>query len=126
MWPISVAPFQVHLIGLTGKNIGSKTLELTETLYSALCDAGIEVLFDDRPESPGVKFNDADLIGLPIRLTVSERALKQGGIEYKRRDQSEKLILPLDLEDLENRLPDLVKIVRAEITNLAAFESNLA
>ena len=126
VWPISVAPFQVHLIGLTGKNIGSKTLELTETLYSALCDAGIEVLFDDRPESPGVKFNDADLIGLPIRLTVSERALKQGGIEYKRRDQSEKLILPLDLEDLENRLPDLVKIVRAEITNLAAFESNPA
>ncbi len=121
VWPISVAPFQVHLIGLTGKDIGSKTLELTETLYSALCDAGIEVLFDDRPESPGVKFNDADLIGLPIRLTVSERALKQGGIEYKRRDQSEKLILPLDLEDLENRLPDLVKIVRAEITNLAAF-----
>ena len=55
--------------------------------------AGVEVLYDDREESPGVKFNDADLIGLPLRLTVSERALKAGGVELKRRDQAEKRIV---------------------------------
>ncbi len=64
-------------------------------LYEELRSAGIEVLLDDRQESPGVKFNDADLIGLPIRLTVAERALKQGGVEFKRRDRDEKTIIPL-------------------------------
>jgi prolyl-tRNA synthetase len=52
------------------------------------------VLYDDRDESPGVKFNDADLIGIPIRLTISERAARQGGVELKRRDQAEKRIVP--------------------------------
>ena len=56
----------------------------------------MEVLYDDRDESPGVKFNDADLIGLPVRLTVSERALAQGGVEMKLRSKTEKVILPLD------------------------------
>ena len=58
----------------------------------------MEVLFDDREESPGVKFNDADLIGLPIRVTVSSRELKDGMIELKRRDQdkSQKRLIPLD------------------------------
>ena len=63
-------------------------------LYKELLDAGVEVLYDDRQESPGVKFNDADLIGLPIRLTVSSRSLGSGGVEYKRRDQPEKSIIP--------------------------------
>jgi prolyl-tRNA synthetase len=58
--------------------------------------AGIEVLFDDRAESPGVKFNDADLIGIPIRLTVGERSLRQGGIELKRRDQADRKLVPVD------------------------------
>jgi prolyl-tRNA synthetase len=53
-------------------------------------------LYDDREESPGVKFNDADLIGLPIRLTVSQRSLDGGGIEFKRRDQEEKRLIPED------------------------------
>jgi prolyl-tRNA synthetase len=54
------------------------------------------VLYDDREESPGVKFNDADLIGLPIRLTISQRSLKSGGVEYKRRDQKERSVVPME------------------------------
>jgi prolyl-tRNA synthetase len=72
------------------------------------------VLFDDRDESPGVKFTDADLIGLPLRLTVSERALKQGGVELKRRDRQERQVIPTG---------ELISTVRAE---LAALEAGIA
>jgi len=93
IWPVSVAPYHVHLVSLAGKD-GSDTRMAAEQLYQNLIAAGLEVLYDDREESPGVKFNDADLIGLPIRLTVSERSLAQGGVEFKRRDKAEKRILP--------------------------------
>lgn len=92
--PITVAPYQVHLIALAGKG-SQETTDLANQLYQELLQAEIEVLYDDREESPGVKFNDADLIGIPLRLTVSERALKRGGVEFKRRDLQEKSILPL-------------------------------
>jgi prolyl-tRNA synthetase len=95
MWPISVAPYQVHLVVLGGKGAG-ETTEMAEDLYAELVAAGIEVLYDDRDDSPGVKFNDADLIGLPIRLTVSKRSLKAGGVEFKRRDLPDRTVLPFD------------------------------
>jgi prolyl-tRNA synthetase len=101
IWPVSVAPYLVHMVLLRSKGsqpLGEHTDEissLAERVVSELEGAGIPVLYDDRDESPGVKFNDADLIGLPIRLTVSERAQKQGGVEFKRRDRPEKSILPL-------------------------------
>jgi prolyl-tRNA synthetase len=95
VWPISVAPYPVHLVVLAGKG-SNETLQTAEKLYADLQSAGIDTLYDDRAESPGVKFNDADLIGLPIRLTVSERALKAGGVELKRRDLSEREVIPLD------------------------------
>jgi prolyl-tRNA synthetase len=98
LWPISVTPYQVHLVALAGKagpgTSPSSSISAAEQIYQELKSQGIEVLFDDREESPGVKFNDADLIGLPIRLTVSERSLKQGGVEFKRRDSTEKVITP--------------------------------
>jgi prolyl-tRNA synthetase len=95
IWPVSVAPYQVHLVSLTGKG-DPNTLQHADQLYADLQAGGIEVLYDDREESPGVKFNDADLIGLPLRLTGSERAFKQGGVEFKRRDSPEKIIVPKD------------------------------
>ena len=95
IWPISVAPYQVHLVVLSGKG-SSEVLDIAEALYTELQDTNIEVLYDDRLESPGVKFNDADLIGMPIRLTVSERALKAGGVEFKRRDQAVKSIVSME------------------------------
>ncbi len=92
-WPVTVAPFQVHLVLLRGKGT-PQAEETAGRLYADLQAAGIEVLYDDRDESPGVKFNDADLVGLPIRLTVSERALAQGGVEMKLRKATEKVIIP--------------------------------
>ncbi len=95
IWPVTVAPYQVHLVLLRGKGT-PQAEEIAEKLSADLEAAGIEVLYDDRDESPGVKFNDADLIGLPVRLTVSERALSQGGVEMKLRNKSEKVVVPLD------------------------------
>ncbi|MBN1221315.1 MAG: proline--tRNA ligase [Anaerolineae bacterium] len=95
IWPETVAPFDVHLISL-GKGLEEETSQQAEALYEKLQDAGLEVLFDDRRESPGVKFADADLIGVPWRATVSARSLQQGGVEVKRRCEPEKKIIPLD------------------------------
>lgn len=89
--PISIAPFQVHLVSLGGND--AKINETAERVYKSLTDAGVEVLFDDRNASPGEKFADADLIGLPLRLTVSTKSLQAGGIEMKRRDRAEKEIV---------------------------------
>jgi prolyl-tRNA synthetase len=99
IWPDSVAPYQVHLMHL-GK--GDDVIEAAEKLYSDLQTAEIEVLFDDRPLSAGVKFKDADLIGLPWRVTVGERGLAKGVVEVKRRDQEERHLVPRS--DLENFL----------------------
>jgi prolyl-tRNA synthetase len=79
IWPITMAPYAVHLVALGGG------YEAAEKLYADLQAAGVEVLYDDRDESPGVKFNDADLIGNPLRLTVSQRSLKKASVELKLR-----------------------------------------
>ena len=73
-------------------------------------------LFDDRAESPGVKFNDADLIGIPIRLTVGERSLRQGGIELKRRDQAERRGVPV--EEVINQVRQELDTMQKEINHL--------
>ncbi len=95
IWPVTVAPFGVHLIVLGDAKPGMEKSPLTisERAYQALRNAGVEVLYDDREESPGVKFNDADLIGCPIRLTISRRTIQSGGIEVKRRDSSERYMV---------------------------------
>ncbi len=118
IWPVSVAPYHVHLVSLKGKRgegIGEAggSEETAERLYGELQSAGIEVLYDDRDESPGVKFNDADLIGLPIRLTVGERALKQGGVEFKLRNQTEKTIVPFD--QLTAHIQAQIQILESEL-----------
>lgn len=89
VWPVSEAPYHVHLAALRGGE------ETADSLYAQLQEAGVEVLYDDRKEAPGVKFNDADLIGLPLRLTVSKRSLKNGGVEAKLRRETERQIVPL-------------------------------
>jgi prolyl-tRNA synthetase len=99
IWPDSVAPYQVHLMHL-GK--GDDVIEAAEELYSELQESGIEVLFDDRPLSAGVKFKDADLIGLPWRITVGARGLAEGVVEVKRRDQEARHLVPRS--ELENFL----------------------
>lgn len=97
VWPLSVAPFQVHIVLLPGKgDEGQVVRRRGDALYDSLQREGFEVLYDDRSESPGVKFNDADLIGVPLRLTVSARAIQQGGVEFKRRSRVEKEPVPFD------------------------------
>ena len=85
--PATIAPYDVSLVALNMQN--ESVAESAQALYSELSDAGIEALFDDRNESAGVKFNDADLIGLPIRLVVSQRNIRDGVVEVKRRSSSE-------------------------------------
>lgn len=83
-WPISVSPYDVHLTTLPKD--GPEIVEAGDRIYNTLQSAGLDVLYDDRDESPGVKFTDADLIGIPLRITIGGRALGQGGVEVKRRD----------------------------------------
>ncbi len=96
IWPITVAPYSVHLVSLPGKSGESEVIPLADRLYLELRAKGIDVIYDDRQESAGVKFTDADLLGMPIRLTVSERSIKSGGVEIKRRDQAAKRVVPYD------------------------------
>lgn len=91
IWPESIAPFRVHLLKL-GEN--TEVSEKAEALYETLQKAGVEVLFDDRADvRPGEKFNDADLLGMPYRLVVSEKSLADGGFEIKKRNQTEAQIV---------------------------------
>ncbi len=108
-WPVSIAPYPVHLVSLSGKSpeVGAKA----EEIYNSLMQADLEPLFDDRVESPGVKFADADLIGLPLRITVSERSLKAGGLELKARKSKEVSIIPVE---------KLVVTVRSMLANEGA------
>jgi len=92
LWPASVAPHDVHLVGLNLED--EEVRHAAEDVYAELQGAGLETLYDDRAESPGVKFADADLIGVPVRITVSRRALKQGGAEVKRRGDKDVAVIP--------------------------------
>jgi prolyl-tRNA synthetase len=93
IWPMPIAPYQVYLCPLYRD--GTAVGETVEKLYQELEAAGVEVLFDDRTESPGIKFNDADLLGIPLRITVSPRTLKENSVEVKWRAEKEAKILPL-------------------------------
>ena len=88
VWPVSIAPYHVHLVA---PDDGAAS-----NLYEELLSAAVEVLYDDRRESLGSKFKDADLIGVPIRLTLTPRSLKRGGVEVKLRREKESRIVPVD------------------------------
>jgi len=94
IWPMPIAPYQVYLC--TIKQEESAITEAAEKLYKEFEEAGIEVLFDDRLESPGVKFNDADLLGIPLRATVSPRTLKENALELKKRTEKDTELVPLN------------------------------
>jgi prolyl-tRNA synthetase len=100
IWPEAVAPYQVHLLHI-GK--GEEVRETAENIYDELNQAGVEILYDDRELGAGVKFKDADLFGIPWRVTVGARSLAQGAVEVKRRDAAERHLVPL--ADLHDFLP---------------------
>lgn len=95
VWPKNIAPFHVHLIGIN-LDSNEEVNQAAEKLYEDLRSQGIEVLFDERGISPGKKFADADLIGIPVRLTISPRSLENGGVEWKRRTEDDTEIIALD------------------------------
>ena len=92
--PHPTAPFDVYLMHIPGKEMD--THAKTEEIYDSLQDEGISVLFDDRNERAGVKFNDADLIGSPVRVTVGEKGLKEGMVELKLRKEKEKQLVLIE------------------------------
>ena len=84
VWPPAVAPYQVHLVAL-GAGRAPEVAEAADQLYQRLVEAGVEVLYDDRDVSPGVKFADADLLGVPVRLVVGAKGLARGVVEWRSR-----------------------------------------
>jgi prolyl-tRNA synthetase len=105
-WPMALAPYQVHVVQL-GNN--EAVVEAVATLERELEAHGIDVLVDDRDERPGSKFKDADLMGIPLRVTVGERALAQGKLELKPRSEPDpKKAILLDLKDAASELERLV------------------
>ncbi len=116
IWPLSVAPYAVHLISLaTAKQTDVQTK--AECLYEELKREGLEILYDDRADRAGVKFNDADLIGIPLQLTIGNRGLSQGKVELKVRRTGERHMLNADevpvalapfLQAEENLIQDLL------------------
>ena len=100
IWPVPVAPYHIYLCALGTDN--PEVASAAEKLYAELEQNGFEVLFDDRAESAGVKFNDADLLGMPVRIVVSQRTLKSSSVELKLR--SEKEVESIPIEALNNRL----------------------
>jgi prolyl-tRNA synthetase len=91
VWPKSVAPYAVHLIGLGSKDdaVQGRIDTAVEELYNGLKEVGIDVLWDDRDLRPGAKFADADLLGMPLRLVVSEKTLAEDSVEWKERTSSD-------------------------------------
>jgi prolyl-tRNA synthetase len=86
LWPMSVAPYEVHLVTLGREE---NAISTARSLHDALVEAGVEVLWDDRDERPGVKFKDADLIGIPLRVTIGSKGLAGGNVELKARTEAD-------------------------------------
>jgi len=105
IWSMSIAPYHIYLCPLHLEN--PQVATAAENLYAGLEAEGLEVLFDDRQESPGVKFNDADLLGIPIRVTISPRTLETNSAEIKKRSEKESELVPL--EGTVARLKELIR-----------------
>ncbi|MDO7787053.1 proline--tRNA ligase [Desulforamulus aquiferis] len=101
IWPASIAPYQVIVIPVSAKD--AKQMTIAEELYNELSKLGIEVVLDDRPERPGVKFKDADLIGFPLRVVVGGKATDEGVVEIRQRRSGQTDLIPIS---------DVIKYVR--------------
>ncbi len=107
VWPAPLAPFDVEIIAIKVSDV--EVRKAAFELYTELTGAGLDVLIDDRNERPGVKFKDADLIGIPLRITVGERNLKDGKLEFKERRSGEVLLV-----DLDDAVATVLKSVKGE------------
>ncbi len=103
--PAAIAPFEVDVLPVNSSHIES--MELANSIYRHLVDKNIDTLFDDRQERPGVKFKDCDLMGIPLRVTIGERNLKEGLVEIKARNKRESIKVPK--EDIVRRVEEYVE-----------------
>ena len=105
IWPLAIAPYHIYLCPLYLEN--PQVATTAEKLYTELEAQNLEVLFDDRQESPGVKFNDADLLGIPLRVTISPRSLEKNSVEIKLRSEKQAQLVPV--EEAVDRLRELMR-----------------
>jgi len=111
IWPISIAPCEVIITSVNQDD--EKVAQVAEDIYEQLLDQGIDVLLDDRPMRGGVKFKDADLIGIPVRMTVGQRSLADGNVEVKLRSESENS--SVRVEDATAKVIELVNELKKQL-----------
>ncbi|GMU21826.1 MAG: hypothetical protein AMXMBFR13_19150 [Phycisphaerae bacterium] len=104
IWPVSIAPFEVIVVALDTRD--ESVQAVAKQIHDTLCERGVDVLMDDRDERPGFKFKDADLIGIPIRITVGKKGLADGVVELKMRagKDVEKLAPEAAVEEVAKRV----------------------
>ncbi|MEK6546444.1 MAG: proline--tRNA ligase [Nitrospinota bacterium] len=106
IWPIPIAPFQIMVIPLNMKN--NEVAKISEDIYKTLIAEDIDVLLDDRDERPGIKFKDADLIGIPVQIIIGEKNLKDSKVEIKIRKDGRRIITPVS--DVESEVKGLIVV----------------
>jgi len=116
VWPVSLAPYEVLLVPL--KVTDAETMGVSDRLHDELAAAGIEVLLDDRDHRAGFKFKDADLVGIPLRVVIGERGLKQGNLEIKWRWDVQPELIPID-----GAAEKIAQLVRDERETLSRFKT---
>ena len=114
IWPISIAPCEVIITSVNQDD--QKVAQTAEDIYKQLLDKGIDVLLDDRVLRGGVKFKDADLLGIPIRVTVGQKSLADGNVEIKLRCESE--ISKVGVEDATAKVIELVNELKEKLKSL--------
>jgi len=112
IFPVSIAPFEVIIV--TVNQDDTEVVQTAEKIYSELKDKGVEVLLDDRDERAGVKFKDADLIGIPVRITVGKKAIQQGNVEIKLRTEPKPRLIPVG--DVAQKVIEIVKELKAKVS----------
>ena len=103
IWPANIAPFKVAIVLISGKD--EKQVKVANELYEKLQSMGIDTILDDRNERPGVKFNDMDLIGIPVRITIGKK-VEEDKVEFKLRNSEEVEVIEINdvIEKIENLL----------------------
>ncbi len=118
IWPITLAPYPVHLVVLAGDD--ARILDAGERIVERLQAENVEVLYDDRSESPGVKFADADLMGMPLRLTLGKRSMAQNAVELRARGSGESRMIPMEslADEVKREMARLMAEVSARRVNV--------
>jgi prolyl-tRNA synthetase len=112
IWPISIAPFEVLITSVNQDDPNVK--RVSEEIYQKLSEGGAEVLLDDRDLRGGIKFKDADLIGIPVRVTVGKRSVAEGNVEIKLRSEAESQKSPI--ADAPQKVIEIVKKLKAQLS----------